>query len=105
MKAKVIVAALLEAVDPDDPALNVERYAQAMGMERAAKDRDVLEKFKRSARAYIKWANPRDEQFSGVDEEDLRALRKAKTFEEAQAILAKWETEPSFLSMIEQGYF
>jgi len=95
----------MEAVDPDDPGMNLERYAQAMGMQRAAKEQEVLEKFKRSVRAYIKWANPRDEQFWGVDAEDLRALRRAKTFEEAQAILAKWESEPSFLSMIQQGYF
>lgn len=102
MKAKDIVEALL---DPDDPAMNVERYAQAMGMQQAAKERDVLEKFKRSVRAYIKWANPREEGFWGVPQEDLVALRRAKTFEEAQAILAKWESEPSFLSMIRQGYF
>ena len=68
MKAKDIVEALL---DPDDPAMNVERYAQAMGMQQAAKERDVLEKFKRSVRAYIKWANPREEGFWGVPQEDL----------------------------------
>lgn len=103
-KAETVVNRLLEA-DPDDPQRVLAQYMQLVGQQQAAKAADVLQQFKRSVIAYIKWAHAGDEQGAGYDPDDLRRLRKAKTFAEAEAILAQYETEPSFLSMLGQGYF
>ena len=115
MNAKAIVNTLLEAVDPvfakrevdpDDPSENIERFAAAIGAENAANDKATLTRFKRAVRGYIKWAHEGDEQGVGYDDdEDLVLLKKAKTFAEAEAILAKYESEPSFLYMVRSGYF
>ena len=89
----------------DAPSKNMERFVEIVGRENAKTKAQVLQRFKRAARAYIKWAHSGDEQGSGYDEDDLLKLKRAKTFEEAEAILGQYETEPSFLSMVAQGYF
>jgi len=103
------IAAFLDEITPapevDDPQSNFERFAAAIGAENAAQEASVLARFKRAVRGYIIWAHAGDEQGAGYDQADLARLRKAKTFEEAQAILAQYETQPSFLSMVSQGYF
>ena len=101
-EAKEIVEALL---DPDDPSENIERFAKVIGAENAAKDKTVLTRFKRAVRGYIKWAHTDEEQGKLYDDADLAALRKAQTFAEAEAILAQYESEPSFMYMVRSGYF
>lgn len=93
--------------DLDAPESNLDRYAKAIGAQADASALEILRHFRRSAIAYIKWANPRDAENGvwGWEDEDMAALRRAKTFAEAEAILAKYESEPSFLSMVAQGYF
>ena len=104
MKANAIVNRLLET-DPDDPMLNFERFAKAIGAEADATEREILVRFKRAVRGYIKWCHTDDEQGKLYDDADLVALRKAKTFAEAEAILRQYESEPSFLYMVRSGYF
>ena len=108
MKAKVIVNKLLETadvIDPDDPSDNIERFAKAIGAENAAKNKTVLTRFKRAVRGYIKWAHTDDEQGNLYDDADLVALKQAQTFAEAEAILARYESQPSFMYMVRSGYF
>ena len=98
----------LNAIDPrhaDNAKTNFDRYVAAMGLENYRQSQETLGRFKRSAALYIKWAHAGDEQGAGYDPADLRRLARAKTFEEAEAILAEYETDPSFLSMVSQGYF
>jgi hypothetical protein len=98
----------LNAINPqhaDYAKSNFERFAAAIGAENAAQEASVLARFKRAVRGYIIWAHAGDEQGAGYDQADLARLRKAKTFEEAEAVLAQYETQPSFLSMVSQGYF
>ena len=104
MKRQVeqIVDALL---DPDDLSENIERFAKIIGAGNAAKDKTVLTRFKRAVRGYIKWAHTDEEQGKLYDDADLAALRKAQTFAEAEAILARYESEPSFMYMVRSGYF
>ena len=98
-----------EAQDPDDPETLAARYLKAMVSEKdaadAAKAAEVLNTFKRQAIGYIKWAHAGDEQGIGYDPADLKKIRQAKTFEEAAAALARYETEPSFMLTVVQGYF
>lgn len=70
-------------------------------------DQEILYRFKRSAVAYIRWIDPPDPEsgYAGFDLEDIRRLRRAKTFQEAEAVLAAYDCDPSFVSMIAQGYF
>jgi hypothetical protein len=98
-----------EAQDPDDPETLAARYLKAMVSEKdaadAAKAAEILNTFKRQAIGYIKWAHAGDEQGKDYDPADLQKIRRAKTFEEAAAVLAQYDTEPSFLSMVIEGYF
>lgn len=90
----------------DEPSENLERFAAAIGKEYEGKEKITLWKFKRAVRGYIKWAHTDEEQGRLYDDADLKALAKAKTtFAEAEAILAKYESEPSFLYMVRSGYF
>lgn len=100
MNAKAIVDNLL-----DEPSDNFGRFLAAVGMEQDATERKVLARFKRAVRGYIKWAHTDEEQGAMYDPEDLVLLRKAETFAEAEAILAKYESSPSFLYMVRSGYF
>jgi hypothetical protein len=70
-------------------------------------EQEVLERFKRSAVAYIQWIDPPDPDRGnpGFNVEDIWRLKRAKTFQEAEAVLAAYDSDPSFLSMIAQGYF
>jgi hypothetical protein len=70
-------------------------------------EQEILDRFKRSAIAYIRWIDPPDpgSGCAGFDMEDIRQLSQAKTFQEAEAVLAAYDSDPSFLSMIAQGYF
>ncbi len=70
-------------------------------------EQEILYRFKRSAIAYIRWIDPPDpgSGYAGFDVEDIRRLARAKTFQEAEAVLAAYDSDPSFLSMIAQGYF
>jgi len=103
------IGAFLDEITPlpeaDQPKANIERFIAAIGAENDAKDKQVLARFKRAVRGYIIWAHAGDEQGAAYDAADLARLRKAKTFEEAQAILAQYETTPTFMSMVSQGYF
>lgn len=105
MNPIAIVNSLLEDESADAPSLNFERFAKAIGAEADATEREILVRFKRAVRGYIKWVNPRGEGFYGVPPEDLAALKKAQTFAEAEAILRQYESEPSFLYMVRSGYF
>lgn len=105
MSAKTIVNSLLEDESADAPEVNIERFAKAIGAEAEATEREVLVRFKRAVRGYIKWCHAGDEQGQGYDDADLVTLRKAKTFAEAEAILRQYESEPSFLYMVRSGYF
>lgn len=106
MIALAIVDKLLEAgADPDSPEMNMDRFMQAIGAEREAGEQAALLRFKRAVRGYIKWAHTDEEQGEMFDPDDLLRLRRAKTFEEAAAILAQYETQPSFMYMVSQGYF
>ena len=69
-------------------------------------EQEILHRFKRSAVAYIRWIDPPDldSRYSGFDAEDIRRLRRAKNFREAAAVLAAYDSDPSFLSMIAQAY-
>lgn len=89
----------------DAPSENVERFSKIIGAENAKTEKQVLSRFKRAVRGYIKWAHEDEEQGILYDEDDLVALKKAKTFAEAEAILAKYESEPSFIYMVRSGYF
>ena len=111
-KPAAVVNALLEeepvasaGPDPDDPQHNLDRYAQAIGTAHAKNDRAVLDRFKRGAKAYIRWAHTDPEMGQMYDETDLRRISRATTFAQVQAVLANYETTPSFLSMVAQGYF
>jgi len=100
MKAGQIVDALLNGgPPPDDPERLFAQYASAIGQENAAKEADILRQFKRQAAGYIRWINP------DFTQADLRSLRSAHTFAEAEAVLARYDSDPSFLSMVRQGYF
>ena len=70
-------------------------------------EQEILHRFKRGAVAYIRWIDPPDPDsgYAGFDVEDILRLRRAKTFQEAEAVLAAYDSDPSFLSMIAQGYF
>src|ERR1035437_1719323 len=70
-------------------------------------EQEILDRFKRGAIAYIRWVDPSnpDSGCPGFDVEDIRRLGRAKTFQEAEAVLAAYDRDPSFLSMIGQGYF
>lgn len=93
-----------EAADPDNPDSLMRHYAPAI----AGKNAEVLKTFKRQVIGYIKWTHAADVDNgipTGYEPEDLVRVRKAKTFEEVEAILAQFEGEPSFLYMIRAGYF
>jgi hypothetical protein len=68
---------------------------------------ELLARFKRQVAAYIKWVDAPDGDAGYMPDHraDFRRLRRATTFEQVQEILAKYDTTPSFLSMIQQGYF
>lgn len=102
--AHKIVNKLLET-DPDSPEANMERYAQAIGMKLARGDMFILARFKKGVKAYIRWAHAGDEQGASYDQADLRRIDRAKCFAQVLKILRQYETEPSFLSMVAQGYF
>ena len=108
MKAKAIVERLLEAVDPDAPDTNLERYVGDMyreAMEKARHD-EVLRKFKRSVRSYIKWVHEDDMEQRQELNQDLVSIAAMTTFDQVLAVLAKWEDpEARFLYMVQQGYF
>lgn len=91
--------------DLDAPGENVERYMQAIGAQKDEDAKRVLDRFKKAARAYIRWAHTDEEMGQMYDNADLRRISKAASFEQVQQILAKYETTPSFLSMVSQGYF
>jgi hypothetical protein len=68
----------------------------------------TLATFKRQAVGYIKWAHAGDVDQgipTGWNPEDLRAIRRAKTLDDAIAAFAPWDSEPSFMYMVMQGYF
>ena len=97
------VGARNDTVNPDDPALNIERFAQAIGMQYDEHDKQVLRRFKQAVKGYIRWVN--DDTGQTTDPADLKQLNQAKTFAEAEAILAKYSGEPTFLYMVRSGYF
>jgi UPF0288 family protein (methanogenesis marker protein 3) len=100
-KSDILVAKLLET----EP-FNVREYFLAgVDQKNQKKEQETLKRFKQGVRAYIKWLNPPEEGFGGVSSEDLVDLRKAKTFEEVQAVLVQWEGEPTFMEMVQRGYF
>ena len=76
-----------------------------IGAENEKNEKKVLTRFKRAVRGYIKWAHTGDEQGVSYDEADLALLKQAQTFAEAEAILAQYESEPSFMYMVRSGYF
>lgn len=89
----------------DAPSENIERFMKIIGDENAKTEKQVLARFKRAVRGYIKWAHTDDEQGRLYDDDDLVLLKKVKTFAEAEKILAQYESEPSFLYMVRSGYF
>lgn len=91
-----------EVAKADEPSQNFARFAKAIGDDN---ERHVLSRFKKAVRGYIKWVHTDDEQGKLYDDADLVALRKVQTFAEAEAILKKYEGEPSFLYMVRSGYF
>ena len=105
MNASIIVDKLLEADDPDSPEVNLERYAQVIGMKHAVADQFVLARFKKGVAAYIRWAHTDPEMGKMYDPADIRRLYRAKCFAQVMKILRQYESEPSFLSMTAQGYF
>jgi len=105
MNANVIVNTLLETYDPDSVSDNIQRFIGIIGDEQAKTNKQVLTRFKRAVRGYIKWAHEDEEQGKLYDEADLLLLKHAQTFAEAEAILAQYESEPSFLYMVRSGYF
>jgi hypothetical protein len=106
-KANKIVDNLLEAdVPPEDQPSEdlMNRYAEVV---KASPDMQAVPRFKAAVRRYIKWAHS-DPDIGQIDYDpaDLLALRRAKTFAEVEAILAKYDSpDVSFLRMISQGYF
>ena len=107
-EARKVVDKLLEddAPDPlDAPEPNIERYAQDVAAKQEWREGQTIEQFKRGVKAYIKWAHTDEEQGVLYDPADLRKITRAKTFEEVQAILQQYETEPTFLTMVAMGYF
>lgn len=104
MNAVTVVNKLLEA-DPDDVSDNFTRFVGIIGDENAKTEKQVLTRFKRAVRGYIKWAHEDEEQGILYDEDDLALLKQAQTFAEAEAILARYETTPSFMYMVRSGYF
>jgi len=105
MNANVIVNTLLETYDPDSVSDNIQRFIGIIGDEQAKTNKQVLTRFKRAVRGYIMWAHEDEEQGKFYDEADLLLLKHAQTFAEAEAILAQYESEPSFLYMVRSGYF
>ena len=89
----------------DEPSANFTRFSAIIGAENEKNEKKVLTRFKRAVRGYIKWAHEGDEQGASYDEEDLALLKQAQTFAEAEAILAQYESEPSFMYMVRSGYF
>jgi len=102
MNAIAIVYKLLEdgGVDPDSPEFNLDRYAQAIGLDRARDEADILQRFKAGVVAYIRWAVPGE-----YNPQDLRRISRAVSFEQVEQILQRYETDPSFLEMVSQGFF
>jgi hypothetical protein len=97
MKArKIIEAETPKSVFKAFSKLNADRNEQ-----------EILDRFKRSAIAYIRWIDAPDPDGGnpGFDVEDIRRLGRARTFQEVEAVLAAYDSDPSFLSMIVQGYF
>lgn len=66
---------------------------------------ETLQIFKRQAKGFIKWSCDSDEQTVGTHKEDCRKVTKAKTFEEAQKVLAEYDFNGTFMYMVRQGYF
>lgn len=84
----------------EDDESDIERYIDALGRET-----DALERFKRGVKAYIRWAHTDSDLGAVYDEADIRRISRATSFEQVVPILAKYETKPSFLSMVADGYF
>lgn len=120
MQAHCLVNQLLEntpsaaASPPEDkPELNMQRFVQAIGAAQDAAQQDVLPRFKAGVQAYIKWAHTDFDYDAGgartpvrhYDQNDLKTIRRAKTFAEVEQILRKYEVDPPFLAMAAQGYF
>lgn len=96
-----------ESTDPDSPEANLNRYVADIHREAMTKARhdQVLKKFKRSVRAYLRWAHEEDADHIELNQ-DLIAMQAATTFEQVTEVLAKWEDpEARFLYMVQQGYF
>ena len=103
MNARVLVENLLNP--NDEPSSNFERFVTAIDADNTKTERQILGTFKRAIRGYIRWVHTDEDEGKAYDEADLVRLRKAKTFQEAEAILAQYESQPSFLYMIRSGYF
>lgn len=106
-RATAIVQKLLEAEGEVPSADEFDAKAYFMSMAQPGDEPEVLNRFKNAIRLYIKWIDkPQPEHgYLANHGPHLRALRKAKTFDEAEAILALYDGEPSFLYMVGQGYF
>lgn len=110
-KSDRIVRRLLEADEGDFEALWREAVDQTAA-ERVLSDDQLLERLKEGVLAYIEWVNAPadpDEPGDGLTEEQLAQLRldmqQASSFNDVQQILTQHETEPTFLSMVQSGFF
>lgn len=91
---------VVEAADPDNPDSLMKHYTAAI----AGQNADVLKTFKRQAIGYIKWAH-NGEYMDQYDPLDIRVIQRAKTFEQVEEVLKRYDTEPTFLAMVKAGYF
>lgn len=99
-----------EAQEGQPDAASIRDYILATGG--PPDDPFVILMFKRQAIGYIKWTNAEDPDagFAGWRNSPttlaaIKAIRKAKTLDDAIAAFVPWDTEPTFLEMVMRGYF